>query len=292
MIDAAHRATDKALADLEKELKGLYSKSYADIKKKSDKILSKIETKPNMTATQRYEEYRKYDRLKSLETQIAETLKDTNAEAVRIINGKMADVYGVNYKAQASIFPKDIVFPPLGKSAIKSVLSGQITPFKQLSLDTLLSRADIERDLTRELLSGIMQGESIPQIAKRIKGVTNKTLAQSVRIARTETTRVESSARQDVGEEGIKLGFKMKKQWISTGDGLTRPAHLDADGQIVDIDKPFIVDGEELMYPGDESGSAANVINCRCTMINIVDRDGVPESDRSKAVTAELKRRA
>ena len=31
------------------------------------------------------------------------------------------------------------------------------------------------------------------------------------------------------------------------------------------MDKNFLVGGEELSYPGDSRGSAANVINCRCT---------------------------
>ena len=87
-----------------------------------------------------------------------------------MINGKMADVYGVNYNAARELFPKDIVFPTLGRSAIKSVLTGQVTPFKQLALDSLLSRADIERELTRSLLTGIMQGESIPNLAKAHAG--------------------------------------------------------------------------------------------------------------------------
>ncbi len=268
----ARKLTDKGLLQTEKELRALYSQAYAEIKKKSEAILSKINTTPDMTATQRYDEFRKYNRLQSLEAQVADILRDTNAEAVRIINGKMADVYSTNYQAATKIFPKDVVFPPLGKSAVRSVLTGQVTPFKQLAVDSLLARSDIERALTRSLLTGIMQGESIPNLAKRMKDITNKTLSESIRIARTETTRVENSAKQDVGEQGKKLGFKMKKQWISTSDGRTRPEHADADGQIVDIDKPFIVGGEELMYPGDESGSAWNTINCRCTTINIIEK--------------------
>jgi hypothetical protein len=38
----------------------------------------------------------------------------------------------------------------------------------------------------------------------------------------------------------------------------------------VPIDEPFIVSGEELMYPGDPSGSAGNVINCRCAIGYVV----------------------
>jgi hypothetical protein len=36
------------------------------------------------------------------------------------------------------------------------------------------------------------------------------------------------------------------------------------------MDEPFEVDGELLDYPGDPTGSAANVINCRCAVGYIV----------------------
>lgn len=269
---AAHKWTDEEIAKMEKELTAIYSQSYKDIKRKSNRILDKINYSTTMTPAQRIVEVNKYKRLKSLENQVSEILKDTNAEAVKIINSKMGGVYLENYKASTSMFPQYANFPRIGKSAVKMVLHEQITPFKQLSIDTLLSRADIQRELTQSLTNGIMQGESIPNIAKRIKDITNKNLSQSVRIARTETTRVENSAKQDVGEQGTKLGFKMKKRWVSTTDSRTRPAHGRANGQIVDIDKPFIVGGEKLMYPGDEAGSAWNVVNCRCTTVNVIDK--------------------
>ena len=41
---------------------------------------------------------------------------------------------------------------------------------------------------------------------------------------------------------------------------------VDADGQVRAIGDTFDVDGEQLAYPGDPSGSAGNVINCRCTI--------------------------
>lgn len=269
---SAHAQTDRIIADIEKQISALYNESYRDIAKKSAAIMTKIETTPNMTSAQRYLEWQKYNRFQSLSAQIADTLRDTNSEAVKIVNGYMSDVYKLNYADAQTIFPKDTIFPPLGKSAVASVLSGQVTPFKKLAVDSLLSRADLERELTSALLSGIMQGESIPSLAKRIQGVTDKSLSQSIRIARTETTRVENSAKQDVGEYGKKLGFKMMKQWVATEDARTRPEHTAADGQTVPIDEPFKVGGEYLMYPGDESGSAWNTINCRCTVKNIVQR--------------------
>jgi hypothetical protein len=43
------------------------------------------------------------------------------------------------------------------------------------------------------------------------------------------------------------------------------------DGQKVELDEPFEVDGYELMYPADPSGEPEMVYNCRCAMISIFD---------------------
>lgn len=272
--DNAHRMTDQALAKLEKELKDLYTEAYKEIKKNASDILAKIEFTPDMTPQQRYTEALKYDRLKKLETQIGDALKNVNTEAVKLINNEMVNIYKENWSFMAEGI-KEAVFPVLSKNEIKTILTEQITPFKKLAIDSLKDAAEIKQRLTRELIGGIMQGESIPQIAKRIRGTFESNLSRSVTIARTETTRVENSARQDVADTASKSGLPMKKKWVSTKDERTRPEHVAADGQVVDYDKPFVVGGEELMYPGDENGSAGNVINCRCTMVSFVDTEAL-----------------
>jgi hypothetical protein len=60
------------------------------------------------------------------------------------------------------------------------------------------------------------------------------------------------------------LQTPMNKRWVARDDSHTRIAHDKADGQIVPINQPFIVNMEALMMPGDPSGSPSNVINCRC----------------------------
>jgi predicted kinase len=65
---------------------------------------------------------------------------------------------------------------------------------------------------------------------------------------------------------------KSKKSWANMGDSLVRAGgksafnHLRAE-QEVQIDKPFIVSGESLRFPGDMSlgASIGNVANCRCS---------------------------
>lgn len=59
---------------------------------------------------------------------------------------------------------------------------------------------------------------------------------------------------------------KTKKRWYAIIDDVTRETHIEADGQTVDIDKPFHVGGSLLLYPTDTSLGAdiEEVANCRC----------------------------
>ena len=88
---------------------------------------------------------------------------------------------------------------------------------------------------------------------------------QAERLVRTEATNAANAATMQSAQD-IFPGADMQKEWIAASDERTRAAHREANGQIVDFNKPFIVKGEELMRPGDPRGSASNVVNCRCSM--------------------------
>lgn len=57
---------------------------------------------------------------------------------------------------------------------------------------------------------------------------------------------------------------KLQKTWIPILDSRTRPAHVAADLQQVDVNESFRVGGESLLMPRDPNGSPANIMNCRC----------------------------
>jgi hypothetical protein len=127
-------------------------------------------------------------------------------------------------------------------------------------LDTTTNRA------RRKLFEGIQNGDGIEVIAREMvragSGIADVKRARV--IARTEII----SASNKGSLEGAKdTGIPLKKEWLATRDNRTRIEHAEADGQAVLMDEDFIVMGEEMEYPGDPSGSASNVINCRCTQI-------------------------
>lgn len=72
---------------------------------------------------------------------------------------------------------------------------------------------------------------------------------------------------------------EITKVWNALLDDKTRPAHVDADYQIVQQDEPFIVMNQKLMFPGDTSMGASldNIINCRCNTVRAIELSGLPD---------------
>lgn len=127
-------------------------------------------------------------------------------------------------------------------------------------------------DIKAVLEKGLRDGESNAEIANRVRTAFNgisKERAES--IANTEVAAAYGFAR-DESMQG--LGIE-EKEWLASGLDSVRDSHRVADGQRVPMDEPFIInlkDGgtEEMMYPGDEAGSAENVINCKCVQIAVM----------------------
>lgn len=128
---------------------------------------------------------------------------------------------------------------------------------------------DTYRELKDSLAEGVNVGENIADLEKRIEQIMGDKIRSSPEtIARTE---VISSVNRGTLESWNQSGVVKKKTWLAALDNRTREWHAEAHGQTVNIDEPFIVNGEEMDHPGDQAGSAENVINCRCSMTATVD---------------------
>jgi hypothetical protein len=117
-----------------------------------------------------------------------------------------------------------------------------------------------------ELQAGLDDGEGMHQLAARVRKVSGVMPSRATVIARTE---VHAAAEQGSLAQVQLGGFtdtECSKRWLATDDTHTREMHRKADGQVVGITQPFDVWGEGLQFPGDPTGRAENVIQCRCTM--------------------------
>ena len=155
---------------------------------------------------------------------------------------------------------------------------------KRLSADNpqLLpeKKLDIPRDkkwnrklIKSQVLQGIVQGDTIPQISKRMEHVVGMNANSAVRNARTMVTSAENGGRMDMMHKAQDDGIIVRKLWISSNQsGRTRDWHMpDAfDSLEVDLDEPFHNDFGDIMFPGDPTADGANVYNCRCTLGSVV----------------------
>lgn len=270
-MDAAAKWTDAQLKALEKRINAEYTKAYKEMKAEMTKLAAKL-SDPNLSPHKRMLLATQNKRLQNLIEQMTVTLRDANVTASRFVTQSAQNIFKHNYNTEASRLGFDI----LDDTAVKNILTSEVNPFTKLAIAADKEKAPIMRKLESELTTAILKGDSIPKIARRLKNVSEGYLSNTIRIARTETTRVQNSARQSVGEHGKALGFEVWKEWVSTNDARTREEHKDkkVNGQQVPIDEPFTVAGEKLMYPGDISLGASpwNTIQCRCTMINIIKK--------------------
>lgn len=237
------------------------------------------------TQLQRLAKANKYERLKKLESDIAVIIQNANHEAMRLSQWEWKSIYGLNYDYGAYFIETSTsnvgIIPILPRNAIGGIVTGEYTPFTMLAIKDLELKSETVVALTRQFTTGLALGESIPQIARRIRGVTQSNYKRSIRIARTETTRIQNQARQDVFTYAQdKMGIKQTKEWVATHGSRTRDTHRRADGQTVPLDEPFRVGGDKMQYPGDSSGSAKEVVNCRCTTITHIEGLEEYESDR------------
>lgn len=132
--------------------------------------------------------------------------------------------------------------------------------------------AGLKKTIAFEVSRGIANGSTYAQVAQQIKfkmvgsydDRPGGALYRALTIARTEGGRIQSQAAMDACYNAKNMGADVVKQWDSTLDGDTRPSHRRVDGEIRELDETF---SNGLEYPRDPSGGAAEVVNCRCALL-------------------------
>lgn len=283
MADIAHILTDEKLEEMEKRLSAIYSRAEKEIQKTADEYFSKFakqdKAKRKLLEQGKItdEEYTKWrkgkvmygKRFSEMKEQCAKQLLNVNQTALAYVNGELPEVYAINYNALESAVDGvgGYSFTLLDADTVRNlaVTDTSLLPYKDID-----PAKDIPwnmKKINAETLQGIVQGESMDKIAKRIMNVQEMNKTQAIRSARTIVTGAENKGRQDSYARATADGIILAKEWLSTNDGRTRHSHAVLDGEIVDQDKKF---GNGLMYPGDPSGRPEEVWNCRCTVAAVV----------------------
>lgn len=287
--DMARVYTDRKLNELTKELERVYSRALDETQAAWNKFMAKHEGKANTlykavrdaetlgddaqiaAARKAYKEYltktMQGDRAyKQTVDDISYRLAKVDRDAYNIVNGYLPDIYAANYNSLR--LPKGYV--------LKIVDPHTVTNLAVKEVDVLKYTVWNKKRFNAEILRGILQGDSIPKLSKRLSPMVGGNEAAAVRAARTAVTSAENGGRLDSMEAARELGLIYKKEWVATHDSRTRESHLEIDGEQVFLDEAF---SNGCDYPADPKGDPEEVYNCRCTMNRILW--GIEEADGS-----------
>ena len=218
-------------------------------------------------------------RYQRLTEEMAESITNVNQTAAAYINGQLPQIYSVNYNSVAKYangaMQGRVSFDLVDAGTIRRLSTQQenLLPYKYVNRkkDVRWNVAKINSEVTQ----GILQGESIPNISKRLSNVLDMNATSAIRNARTTVTSAQNKGRMDMLHNAEDKGVIMKKGWSSHIDGRERPSHAALDGDFVGIDEEF---SNGLKYPGDPDGEPEEVYNCFIGETNIASDSEIVRS--------------
>ena len=291
--DYAHKWTDKQLAALEKRIAAEFKQAaeeltdtvnayFEALKKRDAEMAAKAEA--GEITEQAYKQWRlaqigRGKRFEALRDKVAERYTNAHEVAIAYVNDATPGIYTLNrnYAAYTIEQVSDKAdFTLWDEQTVRRLIDEQPGLMPYYPPKRALKRGiDLDygkKQITASITSSILQGKSISRIADDLQQrMENMSRASAIRTARTSVTAAQNAGRMDSYHSAEEMGIKLKKEWLATLDGRTRHAHAMLDGQTAETDKPFHVDGYEIMYPGDTSAPGYLVYNCRCTLIAAVD---------------------
>lgn len=275
-MNKAQKAVQKASLNDEKrtirELKQVYGQAKKDVEERIRQLSSRTDME-NLQAIiyqKKYQEALKKqldDVLNNLNTGQFDTISDyLNTCYENGYIGNMYDLYNQGIPMTLPMNQKKVVKALQTDTKLSSKKYKENHLKGRLAEDVDRLKVSIRAELSRSVANGSSWNEVAVKIAKGMNNPFDKAYKNALLIARTEGHRIQQSATLDAMHDAKGHGADVVKQWDSTMDRKTRPAHQEADGQIRELDEPFDVWGEKMDAPA-VGGSAKNVCNCRCVLL-------------------------
>ena len=258
---------DTSIGQLQKALAGVGDDDIGDLARAvlgSKKQFTPDEAKETLQSMIQSKVYQKKYQT-ALQKQVGGILDTMQDKEFKLVSDYLNECYengfiGTMYDLQGQGIP--MCFPLDQEAMVRAVqLDSKISKglYSRLGEDVAL----LKKKITAQVSRGIATGMSYQQVAKQLAGHTNIGFNNAVRIARTEGHRVQVQSAMDACYKAKDKGADVVKQWDAALDRRTRESHAMVDGEIRELDEKF---SNGLMFPGDPSGKAAEVINCRCAL--------------------------
>ena len=203
---------------------------------------------------------------RSLKAQVSAILEVLHSNEFETISEYLTKSYEdgfitTMYNLQGQGIP--LVFP-LDQEQIVNAIQHETKLSENLYASLGRDTKELSKKIAGEISRGIAGGQMYAEISRNISSWARIPKNNAMRIARTEMHRIQTKASMDACIKAKSKGADIVRQWDASLDKRTRDSHARVDGEIRELDEKF---SNGLMYPGDPSGAAAEVINCRCALL-------------------------
>lgn len=295
-MDAGQERLEKEFEKLSKQLSKEYSQASKEVEAKLNTYLKKFEKKDEIKraavrsgamSKAEYEQWRVGqvaigERWEEMRDVLAKDLTNTDRIARELINGKMPDAYAIGHNYATFTVEKgslvDTSYSLYNRNAVNRLVRDNPSLLPKPKVDIPKDLRWNKQHIQSAVTQGLLQGDRIPNIAKRLRSVTNMDYKASVRNARTAMTSAHNKGRLDSLFRAQSMGIEVAKEWVAYIDNVTRDSHVDVNGEVVPIEKTF---SNGLDAPGG-MGPPEEVYNCRCTMVAAFPKTGKSGTDAEK----------
>lgn len=297
MADAAHEAADAAVEAWKAEVWAVYQEAQADAQEalsaflkrfeKEDEKRRKLVEEGEMTKAE-YKSWRSGQILRSRQLsstldQVSQAMTEANQVAMAALSGKLPEVYAENANYSAFWVCKEtglaVGFDLVDVETVQHMLTAGEAVLMLPSVNVAKDMAWNRKLMASQLTQGVLLGEPIPKMARRVQRVTGSNYATAVRTARTTVTGAENAGRVHSYKRAKEMGIKLEKEWVATRDNRTRHSHRKLDGQKIPNEEGAKFDNG-CRFPGDPQGRYDEICNCRCTLVAAIE--GVDTSDAER----------
>lgn len=288
MADYGTKVTDKAIKKLDREIKSVYQEAANDIQMKMNEFIRKHKIKEskyrkklaNGEMTQdEFDRWMKGQVFQGKQWQlkkydIEHVLASSNQIAANMINKESIHVFSANVNYMSYYLDKagsvDFNFQLYDSSAVTNLIKNNPQVLPKWKIDEPKDYVWNGKKVNRQVTQGIIQGESLDQIAKRLAtSLSAQNFNHMKTFARTAMTGAQNAGREQALKNAKDMGLSVVKQWMATLDGRTRDSHRYMDGETIKVGDKWhhYKFSNGLRFPGDPEGPAREVYNCRCTLV-------------------------
>ncbi len=281
-----YRRADSIFSSTRRELKKSYNAALDEIRATLSRLYEQYGVTGEFTKAQMTQFLRNSQLEKSILNIAGSTIDDNKellSEAMKVSfdEGFFRTGWAIDQAAGVSLgwgqISDDAVRAAVGIGGDVNALKGLISPkelkrHKKIMKDAFTNYDKQTRKwISREIRGGVIKGESVSKVAKRLDGALMKSRNSAEIIARTETLRATGMASQIGYDEARDKGVNVREVWDATLDDRTRPDHAAADGTVKDNESGlFSVPWGEVPGPR-RSGIPGQDINCRCEPVGEVE---------------------